>query len=213
MNAEFVWRMEDLLDLYASEKKQRQPKVCFDETNKQLVKETAIPLPIRPGQPLRYDHEYERNGTRNLFLFFCPDTGWRHVKVTDRRTSIDFAHCMADLVFVHFPNAEKIHIICDNLNTHSPASLYKAFQPAKAKRILDKLEFHYTPNHGSWLNMAEIEFSVLKRQCLSDRIPDEQTLRCEVGAWEQERNEQHSTVNWQFTVADARTKLSRLYPL
>ncbi len=161
---------------------------------------------------MRYDTEYERNGVSNLFMFFCPLLNWRHVKVTERRTAIDWAECMRELVDVHFPDAERIVVVLDNLNTHLPASLYVAFEPAEAKRIWDKLEFHYTPKHGSWLNMAEIELSVLSRQCLERRIADRETLAAEVEAWEEERNASGATVDWRFTTADARIKLKHLYP-
>ena len=188
------------------------PVVCVDETSKQHIKETRQPLRIAEGMPSRYDYEYVRNGVSNLFMIFAPLQGFRHVQVTDRRTSIDFAHICRDLVDIHFPDAQEIILVCDNLNTHKPASLYKAFQPDEAKRIAEKLRFHYTPKHGSWLNMAEIEFSVLSRQCLSRRIPDQETLKREVRAWQDRRNQQRATVKWQFTTNDARIKLKRLYP-
>lgn len=190
----------------------KKPLVCFDEGSKQQVKETRIPLPAKPGVLAKYDYEYERNGTSNLFIFFAPLEAWRHIKVTDRRTMIDFAHCMRDLVDVHFPDAEKIIVVMDNLNTHKLASLYEAFPPEEARRIIEKLEFHYTPKHGSWLNMAEIELSVLHRQCLKARIPDQATLIEKVTAWQNRRNGQESSVCWQFTTEDARIKLHRLYP-
>ena len=205
--------MEDVLDVYARPYDPRRPQVCFDEHSVQLIAETRLPLPAKPGQPERYDYEYKRNGTRNLFMFFEPLGGWRHVKVTERRTKLDFAACMRDLVDDFFPDADKIVLVLDNLNTHTPASLYEAFEPAEAKRILDRLEFHYTPKHGSWLDMAEIEIGVLIEQCLADRIPDEKTLCRETAAWQQARNDQRATVNWQFTTTDARTKLKRLYPI
>jgi hypothetical protein len=204
--------MEDVLDLYAQPYDASAPQVCFDETSKQLVKETRLPWPVEPGQPARYDYEYARNGVANLFMHFQPLTGWRHVEVTAQRTKLDFAFQMQQLVDVHFPEARIIRVVLDNLNTHSKASLYEAFEPEEAKRIADRLEFHFTPKHGSWLDMAEIELSVLDKQCLGRRIPDAETLTHEVGAWERERNEQHATVNWQFKIADARTKLKRLYP-
>jgi hypothetical protein len=186
--------------------------VGFDETSKQLVAETRLPLPMAPGQPERCDYEYARNGTANLFLCCQPLGGWRHVEVTDRRTKHDFALQMRDLVDRHFPDAELIRVVLDNLNTHTPAALYEAFPPAEARRLLKQLEFHYTPVHGSWLNMAELEFSMLSRQCLGRRIPDRATLATEVAAWETIRNEQQATIRWQFTVEDARIKLHRLYP-
>jgi hypothetical protein len=204
--------MENVLDVYHRPYDEERPWVCFDETCKQLVKETRTPLPPIPGQLERYDYEYERNGVANLFMFFEPLTGWRHVEVTERRTAIDYAHQLKYLVDECYPHAEKIGIIHDQLNTHTPASLYKAFEAPEAKRILDKLEFHYTPKHGSWLNMAEIELSVLNRQCLDGRIPDMDTLKLEVTAWEQQRNQIGSSVDWRFTTADARIKLKRLYP-
>jgi hypothetical protein len=204
--------MEDVLDLYAQPYDASAPVICFDETNKQMVKETRCPWPVEPGQPARHDCEYERNGVANLFIHFQPLTGWRHAEVTEHRAKPDFAGQMQQLVDVYFPTAIKIRVVLDNLNTHSKASLYEAFEPQEAKRIADRLEFHYTPKHGSWLNMAEIEFSVLTKQCLDRRIPDAEALAAEVAAWEAERNEQHATVNWRFKVADARTKLKRLYP-
>jgi transposase len=212
VGADFVWRMEDLLDLYAEAYDPACPTVCFDETSKQLVAETRLPLPMAPGNPERVDYEYERNGTANLFLVTEPLTGWRHVDVTDRRTKHDFARQMRDLVDRHFPDATTIRVVLDNLNTHTPAALYEAFAPAEARRVLRKLELHYTPIHGSWLNMAELEFSMLSRQCLGRRIGDRDTLVTEVAAWEAARNEQRATIHWQFTADDARRKLHRLYP-
>ncbi len=205
--------MEDVLDVYVRPLDPKHPQVCFDESSKQQVKEVRTPLPVAPGQPARYDTEYERNGVSNLFMFFAPLLNWRHVKVTDRRTAVDWAQCMRDLVDVHFPEAERITVVQDNLNTHTPAALYAAFEPAEAKRIWDKLEFHHTPKHGSWLNMAEIELSVLSRQCLDRRIPDQPTLSTEVAAWEGDRNAMRATVDWRFTTADARIKLKHLYPV
>lgn len=204
--------MEDVLEVYHRPYDLQRPLVCFDEGTKQQVKETRLPLPAKPGQMAKYDYEYERNGTSNLFMFFAPLEAWRHVKVTDRRTMIDWAQSMRDLVDVHFPEAETIVVVMDNLNTHKLASLYEAFPPAEARRIAEKLEIHYTPKHGSWLNMAEIELSVLSRQCLNRRMPDQPTLQHEISAWETQRNEAASTVNWRFTTADARIKLKRLYP-
>ncbi len=205
--------MEDVLDVYVRPLDPKHPQVCFDESSKQQVKEVRTPLPVAPGQPARYDTEYERNGVSNLFMFFAPLLNWRHVKVTDRRTAVDWAQCMRDLVDVHFPEAERITVVQDNLNTHTPAALYAAFPPEEAKRIWDKLEFHHTPKHGSWLNMAEIELSVLSRQCLDRRIPDQETLTTEVAAWEADRNAMQATVDWRFTTEDARIKLKHLYPL
>ena len=204
--------MEDVLEVYQRPSDPKRPQVCFDEGTKQQVKETRLPLPAQPGSPAKHDYEYERNGTSNLFMFFAPLTAWRHVKVTDQRTMVDWAHCMRELVDVHFPEAEVSVLVMDNLNTHKLASLYEAFAPQEARRILDKLEIHYTPKHGSWLNMAEIELSVLSRQCLKRRIPDQTTLQAEVAAWESQRNAAASTVKWRFTTADARIKLHRLYP-
>jgi hypothetical protein len=204
--------MADLLDLYAEPLDPARPVVGFDESSKQLVAETRTPLAMAPGRPERFDTEYARNGTANLFLFVQPRGGWRHVEVTDRRTKDDFAHQMQALVDRHFPDAAVIRIVMDNLNTHTPAALYATFPAAEARRILRKLEFHYTPVHGSWLNMAELEFSMLSRQCLGRRMPDRETLSTEVAAWLTARNEQRATITWQFTVEDARRKLHRLYP-
>jgi len=204
--------MEDVLEVYHRPYDPKRPQVCLDEASKQQTKETRLPLPARPGDVAKYDYEYERNGTSNLFIFFAPLEAWRHVKVTDQRTMIDFAHCLRDLVDLHFPEAEKIVLVMDNLNTHKFASLYEAFAPAEARRIIDKLEIHYTPKHGSWLNMAEIELSVLQRQCLKARIPDQAVLIEKVTAWQEWRNAHSSTVHWRFTTDDARIKLHRLYP-
>ncbi len=204
--------MEDVLDLYAEAYDAKRPKVNFDETSKQLIAETRQPLPAQPGQPRRYDFEYERKGTRNLFLFTEPQTGWRHVNVTEQRTMIDFAYQMQWLVDVAYPEAEVICVVMDNLNTHKAASLYEAFAPEEARRLVTKLEFHYTPKHASWLNMAEIELSVLQRQCLDRRIADEATLKSEIAAWEKQRNKEQATIDWRFSVTDAREKLNRLYP-
>ncbi len=204
--------MEDVLELYAEPYDAKRPQVNFDETSKQLIQETRQALPARPGQPARFDYEYERNGTRNLFLFTEPQTGFRHVNVTEQRTMIDFAHQMPWLVDEAYPEADVIRVVLDNLNTHKAASLDEAFAPAEARRIVKKLEFHYTPKHGSWLNMAEIELSVLQRQCLARRIADEATLVDEIAAWEKERNEKQATIDWRFSVTDARDKLKRLYP-
>jgi hypothetical protein len=212
VGAEFVWRMEDVLDVYARPYDPKRPQVCFDEKSVQLIAETRHPLPPKPGQPERFDYEYQRRGTRNLFIYFQPLMGWRHIEVTERRTKVDFAHCMRYLVDDLFPDAEVVVVVLDNLNTHSPAALYEAYEPKEAKRILDRLEFHYTPKHGSWLNMVEIELSVLSEQCLDDRIPDENSLRRRIAAWEAPRNEQGATVHWRFSTPDARAKLKRLYP-
>ena len=204
--------MEDVLDLYAEPYDPKRPKVNFDETSKQLIAETRQPLAAEPGQVERYDYECQRNGTRNLFMFVEPQAGWRHVAVSERRTKLDFAHQMKWLVDERYPDADLVRVVIDNLNTHKPASLYEAFEPEEARRIVKKLEFHYTPKHGSWLNMAEIELSVLQRQCLDRRIPDEETLNQEVTAWEQRRNKEKATIDWRFSVIDAREKLKRLYP-
>jgi hypothetical protein len=204
--------MEDVLSVYTRPFDPKRPLVCFDESNKQQTIEIQVPLPLEEGHPQRYDTEYERNGVSNLFMFFAPLLNWRQVKVTSHRTAIDWAHCMKELVDIHFPDADTIVIIEDNLNTHTPASLYAAFPPQEAKRIWDRLEFHYTPKHGSWLNMAEIELSVLSRQCLDRRIPDQPTLIAEIAAWEARRNASGATIHWRFTTADARIKLHKLYP-
>jgi transposase len=212
VNSEFVAAMEEVLDLYARPADPQRPRVCFDETPKQLIAETRQPLPARPGQPERYDYEYRRNGTCNLFLFFSPDDGWRHVAVTDRRTRLDFAHQMQWLVDVRYPQAQVIDVVLDNLNTHRIAALYEAFEPAEARRLARKLVLHYTPKHGSWLNMAELEISVFSRLCWDRRIADADTLARETLALETERNAKQATVHWQFTCQQARTRLHRLYP-
>jgi transposase len=211
-NAGFVAAMEDVLAVYARPYDPKRPKVCFDEGGKQLIGEVRPPLPVRPGQPQREDYEYERNGTANLFMVFEPLAGTRRVEVTERRTNQDFARIIRRLVDEWYPEAEKIVLVLDNLSTHSPAALYEAFEPAEARRLVEKLEWHYTPKHGSWLNVAEMELSVLARQCLDRRIPDLEALRREVAAWEQKRNAAVVKVDWQFTTADARVKLKRLYP-
>lgn len=204
--------MEDVLDLNAEPYDAERPKVNFDETNKQLIKETRTPLPPQAGQVAKYDYEYERNGTANLFMFVEPQAGWRHVALTAQRTKVDFAHQMRWLVDERYPTAKVIRITLDNLNTHHPSSLYEAFPAEEARRLLKKLEFHYTPKHASWLNMAEIELSVLQGQCLDRRIPDQKTLVKEIAAWEKKRNEQQATIDWRFSVEDARDKMKRLYP-
>jgi hypothetical protein len=204
--------MEDVLDLYAEPYDPSKPKVCFDETSKQLIWQTRQPLPTRPGQVARYDYEYERNGTRNLFLFFEPLAGYRHVWITRRRTKQDFAHCMKWLVDEAYPDAEVIRVVLDNLNTHTVAALYDTFEATEANRIRKRLEFHYTPKHGSWRNMAEIEFSIFARQAWAGYVPDEQTLRQNVQTLEEQRNTRQATVDWRFTSQDARVKLHRLYP-
>jgi hypothetical protein len=204
--------MEDVLDLYAEPYDPKRPKVNFDETSKQLIGETRQPLPTRPGHPARYDYEYKRNGTRNLFLFCEPQAGWRHVTVTEQRTMQDFAQQMKWLVDECYPEADVIRVVLDNLNTYKVASLYETFPPAEAQRLRRKLEFHYTPKHGSWLNMAEIELSVFTRQCLQRRIATEATLKRELAAVEATRNAARTMINWQFTTTAARVKLHHLYP-
>lgn len=204
--------MEDVLDVYKRPLDPKRPQVCLDEGSKQLLQESRDPWPMQPGQPARQDYEYVREGTSSFFMLFAPLLSWRHVQVTGQRTAKDFAHVAKDLVDVHFPDAEQIVVVMDNLNTHTPASLYEAFEPAEAKRIADKLEIHYTPKHGSWLNMAEIELSVLAQQCLDRRLPDRETLAHEIAAWEQRRNAAAATVVWRFTTEDARIKLKKLYP-
>lgn len=212
-NAQFVYHMEDVLDVYQRPFDPRYPLVCFDETPVQLIRETRQAIPMKPGQPERWDYEYHREGTANLFMFFAPLHNWRHVEATARRTKKDWAKCMHDLVWVHFPDAERCVLVEDNLNTHNPAALYEVFPPAEAKAILDRLEFHFTPKHGSWLNMAEIELSVLSRQCLHRYIASQAMLKAEVSAWEVDRNHTGATIDWRFTTADARIKLKRLYPI
>ena len=204
--------MEDILDVYKRPYDPKRPQVCFDERPKQLVAEVRVPLPRRPGRPTHYDYEYKRNGVANIFMMFEPLAGKRHVKVTERRTKKDWAECMRQVVDEIYPQAEQIVLVMDNLNTHTKASLYEAFEPAEAKRIADQLEIHYAPKHGSWLNMAEIEISVLSRQCLAERMGDMHCLESEVLAWELKRNTKKQKVNWRFTTEDARIKLKRLYP-
>ena len=204
--------MEDVLEVYHRPHDPDRPVVCVDETSKQLIIETRVPIPAKPGRPARHDYEYERNGTANLFMMFAPLAGWRHVEVTDRRTSLDYARVLKELSDTHFPKAAKIVLVQDNLNTHKPASLYEAFPAAEARRLVERFEWHYTPKHGSWLDMAETELSVLSSQCLDRRLPDKQTLTAEVAAWERDRNKHHNKADWQFTAADARIKLKRLYP-
>lgn len=210
-NADFVCAMEDVLEVYQRPYNANRPVVCFDEQSKQLTKETRQSTPAAPGRPARIDYEYERNGTANLFLWFEPLAGRRHVKVTDRRTTLDFAEVIRELVN-SYPTAHKIVLVMDNLNTHKPASFYDAFPPHEARRLMDRLEIHYTPKHGSWLNMAETELSVLTKQCLNRRIPDKATLATEIAAWESVRNNTNCRVDWQFTTENARIKLKRLYP-
>ena len=204
--------MEDVLEVYHRPHDPQRPVVCLDETSKQLIVETRVPIPAKPGRLARYDHEYARNGTANLFMMFAPLEGWRHVEVTDRRTAVDYARVLQELSDTHFPKAVKIVLVQDNLNTHKPASLYETFSPDEARRLVERFEWHYTPKHGSWLDMAEIELSVLSSQCLARRIPNKQTLTEEVAAWQGDRNKNHAKADWQFTSADARIKLKRLYP-
>jgi len=211
-DGEFVCHMEDVLDVYQQPYDPRRPMVCMDELSKQLVGEVTPPLPLEPGQPARCDYEYERQGTANLFMFFEPLVGHRFVQVTDHRTKIDWAYAVRELVDVHYPEAERIILVMDNLNTHSLGSLYEAFEPTEAKRIADRLDVHHTPKHGSWLNMAEIELGVLSRQCLDRRIPNQSHLIQYVALWQSNRNQAQVKVDWRFTTADARIKLKRLYP-
>lgn len=211
-NAEFVCRMEDILDVYRRPYDRKKPVVCMDETNKQYLKEIREPIGVKPGRVAKYDVEYERNGTGNIFLAFEPLNGRQRTKVTAQRKREDWAYFIKELVEEGYPEAEKIVLVMDNLNTHAGSSLYETFAPSQAKQILDKLEIHYTPKHGSWLNIAEIELSHLNRQCLDRRIADQDILDQEVGSWSQQRNHQRSTVDWQFTTQDARIKLKKLYP-
>jgi hypothetical protein len=204
--------MEDVLDVYTRPYDPRYPQVCMDEVSKQLLRDTRQSLSMEPGKPQRRDYEYERGGVVNLFMFCEPLQGRRWVDVTERRTKVDWAHQIKELVDVRYPEAKKIVLVMDNLNTHTPASLYEAFEPQEARRIASKLEIHYTPKHGSWLNMAEIELSVLSRQCLERRVPDFETLERETYAWQDRRDAAGITIDWRFTTGDARIKLKRLYP-
>jgi DDE superfamily endonuclease len=204
--------MEDVLEVYQRPYDPARPMVCLDETCKQLISETRVPIQAQPGRPARHDYEYARNGTANLFMMFAPLEGWRHVKVTDRHAALDYAEVLKELSDTHFPQASRIVLVQDNLSTHKPASLYEAFPPAEARRLVERFEWHYTPKHGSWLDMAESELSVLSSQCLDRRIPDTQTLIEEVAAWQDSRNKNYAKADWQFTTADARIKLKRLYP-
>lgn len=211
-DAEFVWRMEDVLDVYGRPFDPRFPVICMDEASKQLVGEVRDPLPPRPGDCEKVDSEYVRNGTCNLFLFCEPLAGRRHVRVTERRTKVDWAWALRDYLTANYASAEKIVLVMDNLNTHSPGSFYEAFSPQEASELTQRLEIHYTPKHGSWLNIAECELSVLSRQCLARRIDSAELLASEVAAWESSRNDQFCKVNWQFGTPGARIKLRRLYP-
>jgi hypothetical protein len=204
--------MEEVLDLYAQERDAKRPLVCLDETTKQLVREITRPLPPQLGKPQRVDYEYERNGVGTLFMMCAPLEGWREVDVRERKTALDYAQVLKKLSDDHFPDADQIILIQDNLNTHNPASLYEAFDPDEAHRIKKRFEFHYTPKHASWLNIAECEFSVLARQCLGNRIPDMAALLSQVSAWVENRNRRHVKVDWQFKTNDARRKLKKLYP-
>lgn len=204
--------MENVLDVYTAPHDPKRPLVCLDETSKQLVEETRAPIPMEPGKPSRHDYEYKRAGVANLFMAFAPLEGRRIVQVTDQRTRIDYAHFLRDLSDIHFSEAEIIRLVQDNLNTHCHASLYEAFEPAEARRLVKRFEWHYTPKHGSWLNMAESELAVLSGQCLDRRIPDKDTLIREVSQWQTKRNALAATANWRFTTEDARVKLKRLYP-
>jgi len=212
VDAEYVARMEDVLDLYAEEPNPKRPVVCFDESPTQLIGEMRQPIPAAPGQLERFDCEYKRNGTANLFIFLDVHRPWRKVKVTERRSAEDYAHCMREVVDVHCPDAERIRVVQDNLSTHSAGALYQAFPPAEARRILRRLEFHYTPKHASWLNMVEIEIGVLRGQCLDRRIDSKEQLEAEIAAWERQRNASGARIKWMFTTDKARAKMGRAYP-
>jgi DDE superfamily endonuclease len=205
--------MEDVLAVYMRPHDPEHPLVCLDETSKQLIAETRTPIAMTPGNPARHDYEYERNGVANLFMMFAPLEGWRHVKVTDRHTAIDYAQVLKDLSDTHFPNAKSIILVQDNLNIHAKASLYQAFPAAEARRLVERFEWHYTPKHGSWLDLAESELAVLTTQCLDRRIPDKQTLTKEVAAWVQHRNSRNAKADWHFAADAARVKLKHLYPV
>jgi transposase len=212
VDAEYVARMEDVLALYTEPPDERRPVVCFDETPRQLIGEERVPVRAEPGKRARFDYEYVRNGTANVFMFVDVNRPWRHAKVTDQRTCIDFAECMRDLVDEHYPDAEKIRVVLDNVSSHSQAALYQRFAPAEARRILSRIEFHFTPKHASWLNMVEIEIGVMIRQCLSRRIADRAILVAEIAKWERRRNHDRARIDWLFTVDRARQKLGRVYP-
>ena len=211
-NAAFVAAMEDVLEVYTRPHDPDRPLVCLDETSKQLIAETRTPVPMEKGQPARVDYEYERNGTANLFMMFAPLEGWRHVKLTEHRTALDYAQALKDLSDTHFPDVAKIVLVQDNLNTHTKASLYEAFPAPEARRLVERFEWHYTPKHGSWLDLAESELGVLSSQCLDRRIPDIKTLAEQVAAWERDRNLNNAKADWQFTTENARVKLKHLYP-
>ena len=204
--------MENILAVYTRPHDPDRPLVCLDETSKQLIRETRVPVPMKPGRPARVDYEYERNGTANIFMLFAPLEGWRHVEVTDRHAAADYATILRDLSDRYFPDASKIVLVQDNLSTHTAASLYATFEPAGAYRLAQRFEWHYTPKHGSWLDMAESEPGVLSSQCLDRRIEDKDSLIQEVAAWSKHRNKHHAKANWQFTNENARVKLRRLYP-
>lgn len=210
-NSAFVAAMEDVLEVYTRPHDPERPLVCLDESSKQLIAETRIPVPMKPGRPARHDYEYERNGTANLFMLFAPLEGWRHVKVTDRHTAAEYAQVLKDLADIHFADAKTIVLVQDNLNIHCKASLYEAFPAVEARRLVERFEWHYTPKHGSWLDLAESELGVLTSR-LDRRIPDKQTLIEEIGAWERDRNAKHIKASWHFTTPDARIKLRHLYP-
>ena len=212
IDGEYVARMEDVLSLYTEPADPSRPVICFDETPVQLIGETRVPIAARPGQPERVDYEYRRNGTANLFVYLDAHQPWRHVEVTPRRTALDFAQRMYDLAFVHYPQADTIRVVLDNLSTHKPGALYDAFSPQLARAVLQRLEFHYVPKHASWLNMVEIEIGVLVRQCLDRRIGDQDTLRREICAWQRRRNNAGARVRWMFGIEQARQKLGRAYP-
>lgn len=212
VDAEYVARMEDVLDLYGEAPDPKRPVVCFDESPNQLIGEVRAPIPAEPGQPERYDYEYRRNGTLNLFIFLDAHRPWRHVRVTDQRTARDFAECMRELVDVHFPEADCIRVVLDNLSTHTAAALYQIFPPAEARRVIRRLEFHYTPRHASWLNMVEIEIGVLRTQCLDRRIDNREDMETEIAAWQHQRNVSGAHIKWMFSTEKARTKLARAYP-
>lgn len=212
INGEYVARMEDVLDLYAEKSDDQRPVISFDESPTQLIGEVRTPIPPEPGQRERYDYEYSRNGTANLFVFLDVHRPWRHVKITEQRTAQDFAECMRDLVDEHYPDAELIRVVLDNLSTHSVGALYETFEPQEARRIAEKLEFHFVPKHASWLNMVEIEIGVLRSQCLDRRISDRKKLGREVAAWERQRNRSRAQIKWMFTIDKARAKMGRAYP-
>ncbi len=205
--------MEDVLAVYKRPHDPKRPLVCLDETSKQLISETRKPIPMKPGSPARYDYEYQRNGVANLFMMFAPLEGWRHVKVTDRHTAIDYAYVLKEISDDHFPHADLITLLQDNLNIHAKASLYQAFPAPEARRLVQRFEWVYTPKHGSWLDLAESELAVLSSQCLDRRIPDKQALEREVAAWVKHRNQHHAKADWRFTTETARLKLRHLYPV